>query len=718
MIQRVNSYFSHLLIFLTLVLVSGNALAQNEWLDLDTIKAGKFDTGKMWTFDFPPMEYFSKTYDFDANQEWFDHVRMSTLRFATYCSASFVSEDGLVMTNHHCGRMSVTNVMQEGEDLHATGFYAQTLDEERPVPGLFVDQLIRIDDVTEEIHNAVDQAETDEEKGKVRDDKIFELEMMATEETGYETEVVSFYNGGKYSLYYYKRYTDVRLVMAPENDLGFYGGDYDNFTYPRYNLDYTFFRVYDEEGNPLKVDHYFSWSDPGSIKDGEPVFAIGNPGSTDRLLTVAQLEYDRDVTVPFIIEILHGLIDLYEYRIELDPENTKNLQDRLYSYYNSLKVYNYLLDGLRNPVLMQKKRDFEATFKEAVKENTELNEVYGEHWDKINKIRKEITDIAYESYAYNLNPMRHADYFFIARDLVEYAEQLALPEEDREEPYKQEMLEETKAGMFPDDFDNDANIRQLGTSIKLLKLLLGENNEIVKMFTDGKDCKLSVEHTLSKSVITNKQGVDLLLEEGPKAILESEDPFIQFIVKTKDKAKEYSDKIDELEMLEGTLVEDLGRALFEVYGTTIPPDATFTLRISDGIVKSFEYNGTIAPVYTTFYGLYDRYYSHQKKFPWSLPERWLDPSPDFDLSTPMNFISTIDIVGGSSGSPVINKHAEIVGLAFDGNIESIPGNFIYDNTANRCVAVHSDGIMESMQDMYKLTRISKELKAGKIVTEE
>ncbi len=307
----------------------------NSGINLDTVKAGKFDTGKMWTFEYPPIDYFHSEYNFTPTNEWFDHIRMSALRFATYCSASFVSADGLVMTNNHCARESIVQVQQEGEDLNETGFFAQNLDEERKVPGLFVDQLVLIKDVTDEINSATGTG-TDQEKSSKLDSVMNEIESRETEATGLKISITPLYNGGKYSLYGYKRYNDVRLVFAPESQLGFFGGDPDNFTYPRYNLDCSFFRVYDEDGKPLKTENYFKWN-PNGADVGEPVFVVGNPGRTDRLESVAQLEFYRDYLYPRVLDLLNGLIDIRLQMMEEHPEQKDELQVEMLNYTNSFK---------------------------------------------------------------------------------------------------------------------------------------------------------------------------------------------------------------------------------------------------------------------------------------------------------------------------------------------------------------------------------------------
>ena len=684
------------------------------WLNLDTVKAGKFDTGRMWTFDYPPVKYFEKEYNFRPTEDWFNNVRMSALRFANYCSASFVSADGLVMTNHHCGRESVAKVTKPGEDLFDNGFYAKTLADERPVPGLYVDQLVLIKDVTKDIQDAIDKGKTPEEKVVNQRKAMQELEKKEEKETGLRIQIVTLYNGGKYSLYGYKRYTDVRLVFSPEASLGYFGGDYDNFTYPRYDLDCNFFRVY-ENGKPLKTEHYFHWS-PDGAEPGEPVFVVGNPGHTDRLKTVAQLKYMRDVQYPRTLDLLNELVNMYTKIIEEHPERKAELQNRLFGMANSQKAYIGMLKGLRDPILMEKKVDFERKFQEAVHSNPELNAKYGDLWNKIADTQNQLKNISDEYFALTQNKFFSAEYFIIAQDVVDLANQLKLPESERNDAYKGAELDSTINSLVPAKIDAEVNKELLRSQVNRFYQYLNDKN-VVEKITGGKTGEDAVNYMLENTVLTNPDKLKSLIKEGPEAILGSSDPFIYFTVHESSKKDELQNKIRQITSEESNYSQELGIALFKVYGTSIPPDATFTLRISDGVVKGYPYNGTIAPPFTTFYGLYNRYYSFGKKYPWDLPKRWQNPPADFNLETPMDFVSTNDIIGGNSGSPVINEKAQIVGLAFDGNIESLPGDFIFTTEVNRTVAVHSAGMMEAIKDMYKATRLSDELKTGKIVEE-
>ncbi|MCW9094338.1 MAG: S46 family peptidase [Ignavibacteriaceae bacterium] len=706
--------YTHLLItILTLCISNLFAQSSNEWFNPDTVKAGRFDTGKMWTFEDPPTEYFEEAYNFTPTQEWYENVRLATLKFATYCSASFVSADGLIMTNHHCARESVTEITGINEDLHKDGFIAEDLEDEKPVPGLFVDQCIKIEDVTGEVNDALEDAKTEEEITKIEEEKIKEIEKQYTDEKrGIIAKVTPLYFGGKYSLYIYKRYSDVRLVFAPEEQAGYFGGDYDNFTYPRYNLDCSFFRVYDDEGKPLKVDNYFKWSEEGVVT-GEVVFIPGNPGSTSRLNTVAQLEYARDVTYPETIELLNSYIEFLQEMIDKDPEKSYGLNDQLLLYYNSIKAYKGMLKGLQDPVLMQKKKDFEKTFKNKVNSDSGLNEKYGDVWDKIEKLMIDLSRLDKEREVISYTSEGNPDYFTVAQELAYIAEELKLPESERLENYIGDKLIELIDSLKPEEFDTEENKQLLEHKIELLYSTLGKDNKLVKIFTNGKTGKEAVGYILSKTFLTSSEKIKEMVAEGPDSILNSGDPFLDYINIADEMEQKIDLDINKVLDQENALNRMLGRALFEVYGTSIPPDATFTLRISDGVVKGFPYNGTIAPPITTFYGMYDRYYSFDKKFPWSLSERWLNHSDEFNLSTPFNFVSTNDVVGGNSGSPIINENAEIVGVAFDGNIQSLPGDFIYDPEVNRCVGVESSGMLEAIKYIYKFERLAEELESGK-----
>lgn len=674
----------------------------------DTVESKKFDTGKMWTFEDAPVDYFKEKYGFKPSESWLNDVRMSALKFANWCSASFVSEDGLVMTNHHCIEMISEKIQKEGEDIKENGFYASSLEEERKVPGLFVDQLVFIEDVTDEVITAMSMGKTDQEKIEMKRNKINELTEGYSEELGLKCKITELYNGGKYSLYGYRRYTDVRAVFFAEFDIGLYGGDPDNFTYPRYNSDFAFVRVYGDNGNPLKTDHYFKYSD-GGAEFGEPIFVVGNPGSTQRLKTVAQLEYMRDFTYLNRSILLNETQKLLEELMEEIPEKAAQYKSTTFFVANSAKVFRNVLKGLRDPYLLARKKDFEEKFKYAVMKDPELKAKFGHIWKGIENTRNELRKTAGFRSAFALNPMLSSKYLLRAQSIVSLAKKL----DDGNQDLPDEIKSEIKS-LFEKEFVKLEEDKKLELQAKIIALNLGKDHPVYKKLFWDLEGPEAVDYALENAKIKSAEDLMEYAKKGKSAILESGDPFIEYIKMTQDKLNQYNAEIEEIMETEEVLEDELGQALFAVYGTTIPPDATFTLRISDGLMKGYNYNGTEAPAFTTFYGLYDRYYSHNKKDPWDLPESWKNVERDFDLSKPYNFVSTCDITGGSSGSPVINKDKEIVGLAFDGNIESIPGDFIFTTERNRMVSVASEGILEILKSVYEADRLYKELKAGRI----
>ncbi|MEK6754967.1 MAG: S46 family peptidase [Bacteroidota bacterium] len=710
---------SSFILFVSLVVLVGCSSFQGTrpevggQLNLDTVKAGLFDTGKMWTFDYPPIDYFKKAYNFTPDKAWFEKARLSALRLPG-CTASFVSEDGLVFTNHHCARGALDGVNRQGENLPDNGFFAATLAEERKVPNLYVDQLVLIEDVTEEVQKAFESGKTDDERVANRNKAIAEIEKRYHDKTTMSCNVISFFNGGKFSLYGFKRYTDVRLVFAPELALGFYGGDWDNFTYPRYDLDISFFRVYDDNGQPLKTSNYFKWS-PAGATEGEPVFVIGNPGRTNRLFSYSQIEFQRDYAYPLTSNNLNNLVRIYSNYIAKHPDQRLRYQTQLFSFSNSQKLYIGRVKGLNDPILMAKKRDFERTFKQAVLGNPQLKAQYGHLWDEIADLQNEKGTLFGESqsYTFQVQVAGRSVYFGLAERLIFYAYQLKLPEDQRGPMFKGKALDSLKLRFYsPINVEIEQEILTL--QLTNMKAAFGDKNADFSKVLAGRTPTAAASDLVKTTVLASEEQVMQLLDGDPNNILQSTDPFISFVTSTLVRAREVRERYTDLLSREQSKVQLLGRALFGVYGTSIPPDATFSLRIADGVVKGYEYNGTLAPYFTTYYGLYDRHYSFNRKNPWNLPDRWKNPPPTFDLSTPLNFVSTNDIIGGNSGSPVINKNLEVVGIAFDGNIESLPNDLINTEEAMRCVSVHSSGILEALDDIYKAERLAKELRVGKI----
>lgn len=700
------------ILILILFFITSSIYAQQQF-NPDTVQAKQFDTGKLWTFDYPPFDYWEETYGFVADEDWMDHVQLSTLRIPG-CTASFVSEDGLFVTNHHCSTWHRDAVEKEGENLYKDGFYAETLEDERMVPNMFADQLKLIRDVTDQILNAMKNAETNEEKIKARDEKISELEKLYNEETGLKCEVKSYYGGAKYALHGYKRYSNVKLVFVGEDEVGMYGGDPDNFTYPRYNMDYAFFRIYDDEGNPLKTENYYKW-DTSGVELGELLFIIGSPGRTSRLKTVDQLEYYRDVTYRNNSFMMTNYLKEIEKLYEKFPDRREEFATMISFVGNSEKVMRNIVKGLNDPYLIARKKAFDKKLQEAIKAKPELEEKYGHIWNAIKSTRDEARKYGEKIAAYDISGRLAPKYFIIAKNLIELAEQLEKPEEERLPQYKGEELDSTISSFYPDDFDKPVEDAKLRVTLDYIRLNLGDDNELVKMLTGGNKGWDAVNYIHNVSKITSNEKIKKLAKDGAEEILESEDPFIKYILSTSDELKELQAKFDEITQTEDVLEQQLGEAMFAVYGTTIPPDANRSMRIGDGIVRTVEYNGTIAPYRTTFYGLYDRYYSHNKEYPWHLPERWVNYPEDFDLTTTMNFITDIDVIGGQSGSPIVDRDGEFVGVAFDGNIESIIGSFIYMPEDNRSIVVASEAIVQVLKEIYNADRLVKEIQNNKIV---
>ncbi len=693
---------------LFLLVATTSIFAQYAGIDLDTVKAGKWDMGKMWTFEKPPVDYFAETYNFRPSEEWFTRVRKAALRFGGGCSASFISEDGLIMTNHHCGRNIIFKGQKEGEDFLRDGFYAGTDADERRIPDLYVEQLVYIEDITDKLHDALLTAKTDEERIEIKKAKSEELIREAEEKNpGLEFSVVPLYNGGRNSLYGYKKYTDVRLVFAPDLRTAKLGGDYDNFTFPRYGLDCMFFRAY-ENGKPIKTGDWFAWSEKGA-EEGEVTFVVGNPGSTSRINTIAQMEFERDYLNLPVVEWLSELYKIIEEQVLNGNTENYKLIAELYSIGNGLKVYDGIYKGLQDQYLLARKKDFEKKFKAAVMADPALKAKYGDIWNEVAEGREKLKPIARELFGYNFNRRYSPELMRVASTLVTIAE----TKKQSPDKYSEAKLDSIAATFFPATLDNETQSRYLQVQVNLIIRNLGSNKELMDMMFGGKTGKEALEHLLANTKLSDKVFRDKLVKGSADDILKSDDPLIKFILTAKKKLMEYG-KINK-EVLARDQVNNalLGEALFKVYGESIPPDATFTLRINDGVVKGYNYNGTTAPVKTTFYGVLDRYYSFNKRFPFNLPKIWENLPKEFDLSTPLNFITTNDIIGGNSGSPMINKEGKIVGLVFDGNIESLTADFIYTDEANRAIAVHSQGMIEAISDLYGAKALAEEILRGR-----
>lgn len=664
-----------------------------------------FQAGTMWAFDFLPIEYLKRKYGLELDQQWFDEARLSAVRYAEYCSASFVSPDGLVMTNHHCARECIESNSTPQNDLVANGFYAATRDDELPCEGIFLDHLVAISDVTPRVDAAIGGAREAQEVRRRRAAAIQELEGECQDRTRRICQVVDLYNGGVYSLYEYRRYDEVRLVFAPHGDVAFFGGDPDNFTYPRYDLDVAFVRAY-EEGAPASTPHYFRWSVEGA-KEGDVVFVIGNPGTTNRLKTMAQLRYLRDVGYPSALASLRRRLQALEEVAARGEEPAMAVRDDIFDVQNSIKAFEGYLSGLRDTTLMARKARWEAAIRQAVAAKADLARRYGGAWDAIEGAVQRRRTIAAERRYVTTNA---SQLLSIAGYLVRYAHEMGKPEEERAADFRGERGEQIRQILqSPLQISSDAEESLLSAHLAAARDELGADHPFVRAALAGALPQEAARRLVRSSRLDDVEYRRSLLEGGAAAIGASSDPLLAFARAVVPLAEKVQAQAEEIEAMEQLGEQQIGRAVFELYGTDLPPDATFTLRISDGVVKGYPYNGTQAPYKTAFYGLFARAAEWDNRPPWRLPEHWRAREDSLDLTTPMNFVSTNDIIGGNSGSPVINANREIVGLIFDGNIEQLPNNFLYTDETARSISVHSRGIIHALRRVYGAEALVREL---------
>ncbi len=662
--------------------------------------------GTMWTFEAPPFDYWKARYGFTPPAAWLDHVRLASVRLPN-CSASFVSSNGLVMTNHHCARECITAVSTPDSNFQELGFVARSQADERKCKGLYVDQLQSIEDVTDKIQGAI-KARAAAQQVAERNAAITQIQDACAAETKLTCQVVSYYQGGIYSLYRFKRFDDLRLVMAPEEAISFFGGDPDNFTFPRYDLDLTLLRVY-VNGAPFRPKDYLKWSEAGA-KEGEVVFVTGNPGSTGRLLTVAQMEFLRDVQYPAQLASYDRNLAVLREVSQKDDQTRRALENQIFSLQNSKKAVTGYLSGLQDSSLMAKKRAFERDFRRRVAADPKLKARYGTSWDAIASAQKEQAAIAKQQrwYSFSGSPLLN-----VAGGIVRVPEQAKLPDSLRLPQYRGgglELIRSALLGQAPSDPEQDKQMLQAWLTEAGKDL--PRNDPFLKAFLGGRSPEVAAEAAVNGTTLGDSAARAALIEGGPAAVAASKDPLVVLARKLNPIAMRVQQRAARLGDVASANAEKVGQAIFAAYGRSLPPDATFSLRISDGVVKSFPMNGTIAPYKTSFYGLYGRSAEFDDKPPFRLPERWKTHRDRLDLAQPLDFAFTGDIIGGNSGSPVINQNAEVVGLVFDGNIQQLPNRFLFTDEVARAVAVHSEGIIESLRKVYEADRIANELEGG------
>jgi hypothetical protein len=659
----------------------------------------------MWTFDNPPVKQLKDQYNFTPTQAWLDHVRLSSVRLNDGGSGSFVSAHGLLLTNHHVARGQLQKNSTAGHDYIQTGFYAATSEQEMKSPDLEVNVLMSLENVTDRVQAAVKSAKSAEAEFAARKTAIAAIERESQEKTGLRSDVVTLYQGGEYWLYRYKKYTDVRLVFAPEQQAAFFGGDPDNFTYPRYDLDMALFRVY-ENGKPIDSKDYLKWN-PKGADDKDLVFVSGHPGSTERLDTMAQLTQERDLVEPNTLKIYRDRIRVLKEFSAQGAEQAREAASRIFSLENSRKAYEGRLQGLTDPVVFAKKQKEESDFKAKVTANSQWKAAYGNAWTEIEAAEKKAASRYKEQYFHGLDSSLAST----ATTIVQYVAEVKKPDGERLPGFHDSQLDSLKfqlASTAPTY--NDMEIGRMTGALQLDLTEAGPNDPFVKLVLNGQTPKQVATALVNGTRLADPSERKKLLDGGEAAVAASTDPMI-VLARKLDPIRRELIKWNEqnVESVEQKAGEQLGKARFAAYGKTMYPDATFTLRLTYGQVKGYPMNGTQAPPKTTMFGLYDRAASFNYEGPFDLPSRYKEGRTKLDLSTPMNFVTTNDIIGGNSGSPVINRNAEIVGLIFDGNIESLVGDFVYDGEKNRAVAVHTAAMTEALSKLYGAQKLVDEL---------
>jgi hypothetical protein len=661
----------------------------------------------MWLFNDPPRKILRERYNFDATDAWLEHVQRSSVRFNSGGSGSFVSEDGLILSNHHVGADTLQKVSTKENDYLKKGFYAQTLDEEIKAPDLELNVLMSIEDVTARVNAAVKAGASDEESFKARRAVMAEIEKESKDKTGFRSDVVTLYQGGRYHLYRFKRYTDVRVVFAPEQQIAFYGGDPDNFEYPRYDLDVCFFRAY-EDGKPAKIQHYLKWSEAGT-REGDLVFVSGHPGRTSRTLTMAELEYTRDYRLPKTLERLNRLEVLLMSYSGRSQENARRAKDELFGVQNSRKANIGRLAGLLDPEVMAKKAANEKKLRQAAASRDDLKEAAGA-WDRIAAAQKITGDNAR---TYNLlegGGAFNSELFSIARGLLRAAEERPKPNGERLREFVESSRDSLELALFSDKpIYDDLEELQLTDSLTYFIAEIGATNQLVQQVLAGKSPNARavelVKGTKVKDVVLRKK-----LYEGGKATVDSaNDPMIALARLVDAEARSARKIVETQGEAKQQAHAQIAKARFALEGTSSYPDATFTLRLAFGLVKGYPESGRQVPAHTVFAGLYERAREQENRPPFDLPKIWLDRKSKLDLKIPFNFVSTADIIGGNSGSPVINRKGEFVGIIFDGNIQSLVLDFVYTDEIARAVSVDSRGILEAMRKIYRADKLVAEL---------
>ncbi|MSU65412.1 MAG: S46 family peptidase [Opitutus sp.] len=689
---------------------SAGALALTVLLGIFPAGSARADEG-MWLYSAVPREAIQAKYGFTVTDAWLDHLMKASVRFNSGGSGSFVSADGLVLTNHHVGANELQKLSDETHNYLADGFPAASPAGEKKCVDLELNVLQSIEDVTARVNSGVPSGVSDGAAATARREVMAEIEKESREKTGLRSDVVTLYHGGAYHLYRFKRYTDIRLVFAPEQSIAFFGGDPDNFEYPRYNLDVCLFRVY-ENGQPANIGHFLKFS-PTGTKEGELTFVSGHPGRTDRQLTMAELAMLRDVQFPYVVNRIKRIEVLLKNWSDRSVENARRAGDDLFGFQNSRKAVDGEQAGLYSPAIMGAKAAREKSFRQQIGDRANAAAIRAAY-ERLAETAQAQAKIYRE---YRMLEGGHAfrcDSFSMARELLRAAEERPKPNGERLREFGDARRESLELELFSDKpIYPDLEILKLGDALTFLAENGGADDPLVQQVLAGqapRERAASLIHgTKVREVAFRRQ----LYEGGAAAVEAARDPLIELARLVDPRARALRKQWEALDEAKQQSHAAIERAHFELEGPTRAPDATFTLRLSYGPVQGYEEAGEKIPAYTTFAGLYERNTQQKNKEPFDLPPRWLAKKSALNLETPFNFVSTEDIIGGNSGSPVVNTAGEFVGVIFDGNLASLALNFAYEDGQARALSVDCRAILEALRKVYGADALVQELTRGR-----